>query len=92
MADDKMTSIYEVLEALEAVIQAADPVKRETLAQTIDAYSEDFPDDFFWATGVQAPVLLHHLIMAIDASCRPSSDSKPRPVIRLVDRKPEGNA
>jgi hypothetical protein len=30
--------------------------------------------------------------MAIDTGCRPESQAKPRGVIRLVDRKPEGNA
>jgi hypothetical protein len=28
----------------------------------------------------------------IDAACRPEAQSKPRGAIRLVDRKPEGNA
>jgi hypothetical protein len=90
--DSKPVDMYHLLDALEAVIQAADPTKRETLAKTIDDYAEDSPDEFFWAIGVQSPVLLHHLFMAIDASCRPASKSKPRPVIRLVDRKPEGSA
>ena len=49
----------------------------------------DNPDDFFWAIGAQSPVLLYQVIMTIDAACRPTSQSKPRPVIRLVDRKPE---
>jgi hypothetical protein len=92
MADETMTGMYELLDAVEAVITAADPAKREALAKTIDAYAEDFPDEFFWAIGAQAPTLLHHLLSAIDAACRPSSQSKPRPAIRLVDRKPEGNA
>ena len=43
--DDDIIGIYELLDAIEAVIKAADPAKRETLAQTIDAYAEDFPDD-----------------------------------------------
>ena len=89
---EKITGMYELLDAVEAVIAASDPAKRETLAQTIDAYCEDFPDEFFWATGAQSPSLLHHLMMAIDWSSRPDAESKPRPVIRLVDRKPAGNA
>ena len=87
-----MTGMYELLDAIESAIRAADPAKRETLAQTIDAYVEDFPNDFFWATGAQAPTLLYHLIMSIDGACRPDEQSKPRGVIRLVDRTPEGNA
>jgi hypothetical protein len=46
---------------------------------------------FFWATGSQAPMLLHYLLNTIDSACRPEAQSKPRPAIRLVDRKPEGN-
>jgi hypothetical protein len=90
--DDHMVGIYELLDAIEAVIKAADPAKREALARTIDAYAEDFPEDFFWAIGSQAPTLLNHILNAIDAACRPEAQSTPRPAIRLVDRKPEGNA
>jgi hypothetical protein len=84
--------VYELLDAIEAVIKAADPAKREALAQTIDAYAEDFPDDFFWAVGPQSPMLLHDILSTIDSACRPEAQSKPRPAIRLVDRKPEGSA
>ena len=87
-----LTGMYELLDAIEAVVKAADPVKRAGLAHTIDAYSEDFPEEFFWAIGPQSPALLHNMLMAIDACCRPEQQSKPRPPIRLVDRKPEGNA
>ena len=61
------------------------------LAETIDAYSEDFADEFFWATSAQAPALLYHMLNTVDAACRPEAQSKSRPVIRLVDRKPEGS-
>jgi hypothetical protein len=81
--DDDITSIYQLLDAIEAVIKAADPAKREALARTIDAYAEDFPEDFFWATGSQAPMLLHHLFNTIDSACRPEAQSKPRPAIRF---------
>jgi O-methyltransferase domain len=89
---DEFTGMYELLEAIEAVIAAADSAKREALARTIDAYHEDCPDDFHWALSAQSPTLLYHLLTAIDAASRPSAASKPRPVVRLVDRKPEGNA
>ena len=65
-----------MLDAIEAVIQASDPAKREVLAQTIDRYREDFPDEFRWATGVSAPLLLVNVMMAIDASCRPEFAAK----------------
>jgi hypothetical protein len=89
---EEPTGMFELLDAVEAVIGAADPAKRETLAKTIDAYQEDFPDDFFWAVGPQAPALLHHLMMTIDGACRPEGQSKARAVLRLMDRKPEGSA
>jgi hypothetical protein len=92
MDDDEPTSMFNLLDAIEAVISAADPAKRETLAKTIDAYAEDFPEDFFWAIGAQAPMLLANMLMSIDSFCGPPSQSKPRPVIRLVDRKPASEA
>jgi hypothetical protein len=92
MSEDNPVGMYEVLDALDAVLRAAEPAKREILAQTIDAYSDDFPDDFYWAVGARSPVLLYHLMMTIDSGCRPESQAKTRGVIRLVDRKPEGNA
>lgn len=85
--NDKIIGIYELLDAIEAVIKASDPEKREALARTIDAYADAFPDDFFWAVGAQAPTLLTHMMNMIDAACRPDAQSKPRPAIRLVDRK-----
>lgn len=92
MADEQITGMYELLDALEQALEATDPVKREALAKTIDAYHEDFPEDFHWAIGAQSPTLLYHLMMSIDVACRPDPQSRPRSVIRLVDRKPEGTA
>ena len=92
MSEDNPTGVYELLDAIEAVIKAADPAKREALAQTIDAYAEDFAEDFFWAVGPRSPMLLNNMLSMIDAACRASEQSKPRAAIRLVDRKPEGNA
>jgi hypothetical protein len=48
---DEPTGMYDVLAALEDVIMAADPAKREQLAKTLDAYHEDFPEDVHWAVG-----------------------------------------
>jgi hypothetical protein len=90
--EQPIIGMYELLDAIEAVIRCSDPEKRETLAKTIDAYSEDFQEDFFWAIGPQSPSLLYHLMMSIDSATRPDAESKPRPVIRLVDRKPIGSA
>jgi hypothetical protein len=89
---EPLIGMYELLDALEAVIASCDPAKREALAGTIDAYAESFPEEFYWATGAQAPSLLHHLMLLMDSASRPDAESKVRPVIRLVDRKPVGNA
>jgi len=52
---DEITGMYELLEALEEALKTADPVKREALAKTIDAYHECFPEDFHWALGAASP-------------------------------------
>ncbi len=92
MSEKEPVGMYQFLDAVEAVIKAADPAKRAALAKTIDAFAEDFPEDFCWSTGPQSPSLLNNLMGCIDAACRPEAQSKPRPAIRLVDRKPEGNS
>ncbi|MBN8978902.1 MAG: hypothetical protein J0I08_20740 [Rhizobiales bacterium] len=90
--DENFTCMHDVLDALEAVIASSDPKKREALAAAIDGYAESFPEDFHWSISAQSPSLLNHLVMVIDWSCRPEAETKPRPAIRLVDRKPMGNA
>ena len=89
--DDTFVGMYDFIEALEAVIKAADPDKRAVLAGAIDGYGDNCPDEFFWAFGGQAPTLLSNVMMAIDWSCRPESQSRPRPAVRLVDRKSSPN-
>ena len=91
MAVEEITGMYELLSSLEEALKSADPVKRKTFAKTIDAYAVDFPEDFHWAIGAQSPTFLYHLLRSIDTACRPDPQSKPRGVIRLVDRKPKGN-
>jgi hypothetical protein len=88
-SEDDFTGMYDVLDALEAAIKAADPAKREALAETLDGFHESLPEEFHWAIGPQSPSLLYHLMMAIDSACR-EEGTKPRPVLRLL--KPEGNA
>ena len=48
--------------------------------------------NFFSEMAYRSPMLLHEIISVIDAACRPEAQSKPRAVVRLVDRKPEGSA
>jgi len=64
------TGMYELLESIEAAIESAEPAKREALAKTINAYMSDFPDEYFWAVGPQAPTLLHHIMHAIEPSSK----------------------
>jgi hypothetical protein len=92
MTDRKLTGMYELLDALEGVIKTSNPAKREELSKTIDAYHNDFPEDFRWAIGAQSPTLLSLLLLALDWACRSDAQSKSPTVIRLIDRKPEGNA
>jgi hypothetical protein len=80
MAEKQLTGMYDVLDALEAVIKAAPKAERDALAAVLGSYANDFPDEYFWAVSGQSPALLYHLINAIER------------VIRLVDRKPEGSA
>ena len=56
--DQKITDMYELLDFIEVIIEAADPAKRKALAQTIDAFAENFPEDFFLGcrpAGADAP-------------------------------------
>jgi hypothetical protein len=64
------TGMYELLEAIEAAIESAEPAKREALAQTINAYMNDFPEEYFWAVGPQSPTLLHHIMHSIEPTIR----------------------
>jgi hypothetical protein len=89
MSDQEITGMYELVDALEATLQSADPDKREALAKVIDAY-HNFPEEFHWAIGARAPTLLHNLMMAIGVVCRPNKQDRSRGIIRLVDRKPDG--
>jgi hypothetical protein len=38
--------MFRFVDAVEEVIRAADSAKRQALAQTIDAYHDDHPEDF----------------------------------------------
>jgi hypothetical protein len=89
MAQEQYTGMYDLLEAIEDAVRTADFKKRNALATALDGYAEDNARDFFWATGPQAPALLHHIVLAIDQACR-SDDARTHRTIRLVHRKPEG--
>jgi hypothetical protein len=53
---------------------------------------ECFALDFLHPLRPAGPTLLNHILTTADAACRPETQWKPRPAIRLVGRKPEGNA
>jgi len=48
---DKPTLLFDVLDALEDALKHCAPDKRKALANTLDAYSEDCAEDFWWALG-----------------------------------------
>ena len=81
---DKPTLLFDVLDALEDALKHCAPDKRKALANTLDAYSEDCAEDFWWALGQQSPTMLHM------SGCQTGSGAKRNVVVRLV-RKPEGN-
>lgn len=62
----EIVGMYDVLDALECALGSASPERRKALSDTLKAYSEDFPDEFFWAVGPQSPTLLSHLMTVID--------------------------
>ncbi len=76
--DATLTTSDKLLDAVQAVINAASPEKREALAQTIDAYIDEFPDDLFWAGSAHATVLLNHIMNKIDSACRAAADDGKR--------------
>ncbi|MGY3409161.1 hypothetical protein ACVWZV_005274 [Bradyrhizobium sp. GM5.1] len=59
----QLTGMYELLDALRAVIASGDPALRRSLAEVFAAYEDDFPEEFAWATGAQAPTLLSNLML-----------------------------
>jgi hypothetical protein len=87
---DKPTLLFDVLDALEDALKHCAPDKRKALADTLDAYSEDCTEDFWWALGQQSPTMLHMLMTAIVLGCQTGSGTKRNVVVRLV-RKPKGN-
>ena len=77
MAKRELTGMYEVFEAVENVIRAADPALSRRLYDVMNSYGDDFPDEYFWATGPQSPVLLHGLLFA----CSPAAPVTERPAV-----------
>ena len=90
MAEEQTTDMYDMLEALEAVITAAPKPERDVLAEVMDSYAKDCPDDYWWSVGPQSPTLLHHLINTIEFAMADFVPKRER-VVHLAARNPEGN-
>ena len=79
----KLTGIYEVTDALIAVIQSADSERREALANNLAKYEKDFPADFAFAISQSAPLMLMELFQSILIASDPN--------FRLGDKMDRGN-
>jgi hypothetical protein len=75
--NEKIITLYELLNAIEAVVECSDPDKQAALAVTIDQYERNFPDEFYWAVGAQSPHLLHEIMNVLRTACDSESQSKP---------------
>jgi hypothetical protein len=49
----------ELSEAIQVVINAATPAQRKALAQAMETYRNDFPEDYYWDLGN----LLHFMVV-----------------------------
>jgi hypothetical protein len=85
--DRPLVGMYDFLDAVEAAIKSAAPAERDALAKTIEHYGDDFPDEFFWATGPQAPTLLNHLMMAVTPDGRERTQE-----MKFANARPVGTA
>lgn len=72
----KITGLHELADAVETIVNAAAPELKTMLAKTFDDYARDFPEEYFWATGAQAPVLLHRLMFACEPVSSPKAATK----------------
>ena len=82
----QLVGMYEVLDAVEAAIKSTAPAESDSLARALSQYCEDFPEEFFWATGPQARTLLNHLMMAV------TPDGRERALQMKVESRTVGNA
>jgi hypothetical protein len=86
IAPGKPTRMSDLLDALQVTLAASDPEKREAVGAAIDAYAVHFPEGFRWASGPQAPTLLHRLLSTIEHACQLSTGSRASRARCLVDR------
>jgi hypothetical protein len=85
--DRPLVGMYDFLDAVEAAIKSAAPAERNALAKIIEHYCVDFPDEFFWATGPQAPTLLNHLMLAVTPDGRDRTQE-----LKFAKASPAGTA
>jgi len=62
-------SMYQFVNAVEEMIRSSDFEKRQAMARTVDAFHNDYPEEFNLATSGQAPALLHNLMLACLEVC-----------------------
>lgn len=92
MANDQITDMYVLTDALGAAIRAAPKAERDALAATLDAYQKDFPEDYNWALRAQSPTLLSLLMTSIGFASHDDDPSRTSRMVNFISRKPEGNA
>ena len=67
---ENITIFGDVIDALKDVIASADPTKIAGLRETIDSFSRDCPEDYYWSIGGRSPSMLndliHHIEIAVD--------------------------
>lgn len=80
------TRMSDLLEALQMTLAASDPESRDAVGSAIEAYAAHFPEGFRWASGPQAPTLLHYLLSTIQNACQPSFGSRASRARCLIDR------
>jgi hypothetical protein len=70
MGREQNSSMFDFVHAIDDIIRSADPGKRKVLATKIDRYKKENSPDFLWATGPQAPTLLHNIMLTIEWACQ----------------------
>jgi hypothetical protein len=87
--NDKITGFRHFAIAVGEAILSTDAAKRELLAQTVEDWIRVFPDDYNWATGLQAPALLFCLMVEIELAV---SDNRKKSDFDLASEPAQGSA
>jgi hypothetical protein len=71
-----MTDMCAVCDAIEDVIGAADPVKRNAVVRAIDTFARHNPQAYGWIANGMPPAVLTDLMSTIDTACREGAGPK----------------